>query len=195
LGETRAVLLAAAGGKPSDAATVRCDAAADLGAAVAGRVVEAVGSRESFREGAPDGEVSEKSRRGKAVRARPPTPAGQTWWFRGGQRQPGQENRASTAHPLILSGYKKRGRPGKIRKLSSFLRPRTCRPFQLLPGPASKPPRPMGNRRTAGSGPTIPGLGNQPCFTSYACRLAGLSPVFYSPTKSTGAPNPLVLLR
>jgi hypothetical protein len=81
----------------SGVAGVRGDAAADLGAAGAGGVVGAAGSRKSFRKEAPDGEVSEKRRREQAFRVRSPTPTGQNWLF-GTARGSRRKNRASTVH-------------------------------------------------------------------------------------------------
>ena len=98
IGETCLVPLASVGRGTSDAAGVRGDAAADLGAAGAGGVVKSGGSRESVRKEAPDGEVSEKWPREEPVRVRPPTPAGQNWWFWGGSGSQG-ESRLSTVHP------------------------------------------------------------------------------------------------
>ena len=60
-GETRPILLAAAGREPSDAATVRGHGRADRGAALASRVESATGRRKPGGSKQGDGEVSEKS--------------------------------------------------------------------------------------------------------------------------------------
>jgi len=39
---------------------------------------------------------------GRGCPGAPPTPDGQNWWFRGGQRQPRRKNRVSTAHPEVV---------------------------------------------------------------------------------------------